>query len=64
MPPDQAPVRHRRLNPELSVQGDLCVMVTQFMIALDRSELRERIDNLDRHYDAIKSAYDMAFNGF
>lgn len=39
-------------------------MVTQFMIALDRSELRERIDNLDRHYDAIKAAYDMAFNGF
>lgn len=64
MSPGDAPVRHRRLNPEVVVDGQAYVMVTQFMIALDRPELGVRVDNLDRYYDQIKLAYDMLFNGF
>jgi toxin CcdB len=59
-----APIRHPRLNPEVVVGDQTLVMVTQFMIAVDRSELRTRIDNLDRYYDQLKFAYDMLFNGF
>ena len=64
MPPSEAPVRHPRLNPEVVVEGQTYVMVTQFMIAVDRSALRTRVENLDRDYDQIKRAYDMLFNGF
>ena len=64
MLPAEAPVRHRRLNPMLDIGGESYVMVTQFMIAVDRPELGKPVDNLDRYYDDIKSAYDMMFNGF
>jgi len=64
MPPADAPTRHPRLNPEVAVEGERYVMVTQFMIALDRAELRDRLANLDSQYDQIKLAYDMLFNGF
>ena len=64
MAPSEAPIRHRVLNPEVMVGGRPLILVTQFMIAVDRSELRVRVDNLDRYYDRIKSAYDMMFNGF
>jgi toxin CcdB len=64
MAPSDAPVRHRTLNPEVVVEGRPYVLVTQFMIAVDRPELRIRVDNLDRYYDRIKAAYDMMFNGF
>lgn len=64
MLPDEAPIRHPRLNPEVIVEERTYVMVTQYMIAVDRHELRTRIDNLDRYYDPIKLAYDMLFNGF
>jgi hypothetical protein len=39
-------------------------MVTQFIITVEARALRSPIDNLDRYYDEIKSAYDMIFNGF
>jgi toxin CcdB len=64
MEPADAPVRHFRLNPEVVVDGRTHVMVTQYIIAIDRHELRTRVDNLDRYYDQIKLAYDMLFNGF
>ena len=59
-----APVRHPRLDREVVVEGQTYVMVTQFMIAVDRAELRTRVDNLDRYCDPLKLAYDMLFNGF
>ena len=64
MLPNVAPIRHPRLNPTVVVEDRSYVMVTQFMIAVDRHELRAQIDNLDRYYDQIKLAYDMLFNGF
>lgn len=62
--PDVAPTRHKRLNPAVIVDGKTYVMVTQFMIALDRPELGMRVDNLDRYYDQIRAALDMLFLGF
>lgn len=62
--PAIAPVRHKRLNPEVIVDGTTYVMVPQFMIALDRPELGMRVDNLDRYYDQIRAALDMLFLGF
>lgn len=64
MLPTDAPIRHPRLNPAVEIDGRTYVMVTQYMIAIDRRELRTRIDNLDRYYDQLKRAYDMLFNGF
>lgn len=64
MPQGDAPIRHPRLNPEVVIGDEIYVMVTQYMIAVDRRELRVRIDNVDRHYDEVKRAYDMLFNGF
>lgn len=64
MSPHVAPMRHPRLNPSFEILEEVLVLVPQFMIAIDRKELRQRIDNLDRHYDEIKSAYDMIFLGF
>ncbi len=61
---DEAPMRHPRLNPTVVVGDQAYVIVTQYMIAVDRHELRTRIDNLDRYYDQVKLAYDMLFNGF
>lgn len=64
MAPGEAPIRHPRLNPTVVTEDRTYVMVTQYMIAVDRHELRTRIDNLDRYYDQVKLAYDMLFNGF
>jgi len=64
MLPADAPIKHQRFNPEVVIEGKTYVMVTQFMIAVDRPALRDRIDNLDRNYDQLKLAYDMLFNGF
>lgn len=63
-PPEIAPIRHKRLNPQVTVDDRPYVLVPQFIIALDRPELGVRIDNLDRHYDQIKAALDMLFLGF
>ena len=64
MAPHEAPFRHPRLNPSFEIADQTVVLVPQFMIALDRTELGQRIGTLDQHYDEIKSAYDMLFNGF
>lgn len=64
MPPDRAPPRHKRMNPQFALEGVSYVMVTQFIIAVETRALRSRIDNLDRYYDEIKAACDMVFNGF
>lgn len=52
------------MNPLLTIEATSYVMVTQFIITIEARVLRDPVDNLDRQYDAIKSAYDMAFNGF
>jgi toxin CcdB len=55
---------HPRLNPRLSVLGEPYILIIQHMSAVRTSILGKPVDNLDGSYDAIKSAYDMMFNGF
>ncbi|OEO30775.1 hypothetical protein VW23_019615 [Devosia insulae DS-56] len=55
---------HHRLNPRLTVLGEPHVLVIQHLSAVRTSILGRPVDNLDRYYDEIKSAYDMIFNGF
>lgn len=64
MPPEVAPVPHKRLNPIFVVDDRPYVMVTQFMIAVERSELQKPILNLTTRFDAIRSALDMIVLGF
>lgn len=64
MPPEAAPVAHRRLNPTLTVDRVSYVMVTQFASAVDRRALPRPIANLTKDYDAIRAALDMIFLGF
>ena len=61
---DEELVSHYRLNPIVFVDEEPYVLVTQHMAAIRSKLLGRRIGNLDRHYDEIKSAYDMLFNGF
>jgi toxin CcdB len=37
--PHDAPVAHQRLNPTVEIEGERFVVVTQFIIAVDRAEL-------------------------
>ena len=64
MLPGIAPVAHRRLNPTIEVEGRAYVMVSQFIIAVDRRELGRPIANVKSRYDSIKTAFDMIFLGF
>lgn len=64
MLPGTAPVTHRRLNPTIQIDGRDYVMVSQFVIAVDRSELGRPIANAKDRYDSIKAAFDMIFLGF
>ena len=62
--PHDAPVAHQRLNPTVEIEGERFVVVTQFIIAVDRAELGAPVGNAAAYYDRIKDAYDMLFNGF
>lgn len=64
MSAEDAPVAHARLNPKIVVGGKTLIMVTQFMIAVDDTELEDVVGNALASYDQIKQAYDMLFNGY
>lgn len=61
---DAAPIPAHRLNPIFEVGGQRYVMVTQFIAAVPKSELRQATGNLSKHRDAITAALDMLFQGF
>ncbi len=58
------PIPASRLTPILEVAGDLYLMQPQLMAAVPDRTLGKAVDNIDRHYDKIKSALDMIFLGF
>ncbi|CCV04838.1 putative CcdB-like protein [Mesorhizobium metallidurans STM 2683] len=64
LPPNNAPVPGRRLNPVFVIDGKDYVMVTQFISAMTDSELRQADGNLSKHHDDIVTALDMLFQGF
>ncbi|MBW8833455.1 MAG: CcdB family protein [Burkholderiales bacterium] len=65
MPPrDLAPVPAARLNPEFEIQGVRCVLATQFMAAIPRSELKIVVTSLEREAGAILGAIDFLHQGW
>lgn len=58
------PLPASRLTPVVEVTGDLYLMQPQLMAAVPERSLGRAIDNIDRHYDKIRSALDMIFLGF
>jgi len=64
LPQSSAPSPAQRLNPVFSIEGQDFVMVTQYMAAVPKSELRSRVGNLAEQQDEISAALDMLFLGF
>lgn len=63
-PLDQAPSPAERLNPEFEILGVSCSMVTPFMAAIPRSELRIRVASLDSKSSLILSALNFPHQGW
>ncbi len=64
LPPKKAPQPARQLNPVLEVERNQVIMITQFLAAVPKSELRKWITSLDQDRDAVSAALDMLFLGF
>ena len=63
-PPKVAPLPADRLNPQFEINGTAVSMVTQFMAAIPRSELKTPVTNLDAHASEILSAIDFLIHGW
>lgn len=61
---DTAPVPSRRLNPTFEIRSAPYIMVTQYMSAVPRSELRAPVTSLAHRDSQIADALDMLFLGF
>jgi toxin CcdB len=63
MPEAEAPVPARRLNPVFTLEGERCVMVTQFLSAVPAALLRGRPVSLAPESEAITAALDLLLTG-
>ena len=64
LPQDHAPAPARLLNPIFEIDGEPLVMVTQFMAAVPRHILGQRMAQLAPQRDEITRALDIALSGF
>lgn len=64
MRPDFAPKPARRLNPAFEIEGKEHLMVTQYISAVQVSELGKLTATLRAHDYTITEALDMLFQGF
>lgn len=64
LPPEDAPIPARRLNPVFEVEGQPVVMVTQFLSAVATDVLPPKAASLADRADDIGAALDMVFVGF
>lgn len=64
MPPEEAPIAGKKLNPEFEVGGQTVRMVTQFAGAVSIRELGASIDNLADQHIVIMNAIDMLTTGY
>lgn len=53
-----------RLNPDISLDGQILLLLTQDLAALPRSALRDPISNLASYHNEILSALDFLFTGY
>lgn len=64
LPPEVAPKPARELNPAFEIDGQLHLMLTQFIAAVPAKELRKPVLSLDVHRDDITRALDILLVGF
>jgi len=64
LPIDEMPWAIKRLNPRFEIDGDVYVLATQRMAAIQSNELGIRVGSLSRHSDEITAAMDFLFQGF
>ena len=64
IPAGDAPKPAQVLNPIFKVDGNQCVMVTQYMSAVPTKVLKRTICTLADHRDEITAALDLLFFGF
>lgn len=64
MPPHEAPVPGRKLNPKIAIDGVPLIMVTQYLAATPVRELGLPVTNLIGQADEINAALDMLLYGF
>lgn len=64
MPRTDAPAPAEHLNPEFDVLGLKVVMVTQFMAAVPKAELKQQLMSLDKERLAILAAIDFLHQGW
>jgi toxin CcdB len=64
LPQERAPAAASRLNPVFEIDGDVHVMMTQYIAAVPASMLKSPRGDLSAKFDAITSALDMLFHGF
>jgi toxin CcdB len=53
-----------RLNPTFQINGEMIIMVTQYIAAVPESELKTRVSDLNSYHHEITEALDMLFTGF
>jgi toxin CcdB len=53
-----------RLNPVFRIGDGEWVMFTQYLSAIPKSVLKNKVGNLDKEHDKIVAALDMLFQGF
>ena len=64
LPVELAPRRADRLNPEFDIRGVKVSMVTQFMAAIPKSELKNFVTNVEQHGAEILDAIDFLHQGW
>ena len=64
MPPDEAPLAGKKLNPEFAIRGKPVRMVTQFAAAVSVRELGATVVNLSDQHTVIMNAIDMLTTGY
>ena len=64
LPPGEAPQPAARLNPVFDIDGERCVMVTQFAGAVPLNALGEHVVSLKADETTILDAIDMLIGGY
>lgn len=64
LPLDAIPRPLKRLHPIVRFADHDFILATHLMAAVPVRSLGRPLESLDNQYDTIKSAIDMAFNGF
>lgn len=62
-PLSAAPQPARGLNPSFTIDGQNCVLVTQFLSAVPRSILRRPVGSLADRSDTVLAALDLLLTG-